>query len=134
MAKSMSVNTNSWQLRKTKPVNMPMQIVMSMILGPSTCGLGISSIIWIVASKPVRANAPCSSPRSHATPSGQPVRLIKSPYTNFPDWKVGDAHARTVMLMIAKPLSDQKKALLVNRGSNRLAKVLMRKAARTYAS
>lgn len=54
MTSSMLLTQKRRQDRKMKPVNMPMPMQYSMILGPWRCGSGISSIMCAVASKPVQ--------------------------------------------------------------------------------
>jgi hypothetical protein len=74
--------TNSKAMRKMNPVETPIAIQAIIILGPSTVGLGISSIIWATTSNPVNPRPACNKPRSHPIPSGPPVLLMKSVKTN----------------------------------------------------
>jgi hypothetical protein len=51
-------------------------------MGASRVGRGISSVMCVIASYPIKERADCNRPSIHATPSGQPVSLVNWVKTN----------------------------------------------------
>ena len=83
----------------------PMMTARSMALGASFEGLGISSVRCNTTSKPISERADCSSPRIQATPSDQPVSLLKPVKTSFAS-VLGDMDSK-MMLMMTTDRTDQ---------------------------
>lgn len=83
---------------------------MIIAIGASRVGCGISSVKWVMASKPIRDRADCKSPRIHATPSGQPVSFVKTVKTKSAS--VLGAVARITADVAIHAVIDQKTAYL----------------------
>jgi hypothetical protein len=63
-------------------VTPPMATQVIMAIGASRVGRGISSVICVMASYPIKERADCNRPSIQATPSGQPVSLVNWVKTN----------------------------------------------------
>ena len=83
----------------------PMTTARSIALGASFEGLGISSVRCNTTSKPISDRADCNSPRIQATPSDQPVSLLKPVNTSFA-LVLGDIESK-MMLMMTTDRTDQ---------------------------
>jgi hypothetical protein len=56
------------------------------LIYPTKHSRGISSIMWLIPSKPVRPKVLCSRPRMKATPAGHPVSFWKVAKTKLAGW------------------------------------------------
>lgn len=88
------------------PVTPPTITAYIIARGASTFGLGISSVMWSAASKPINESALCSKPRIQAMPSDQPVSFWNSAKTKRASF-LEDVVASSTMLMTTTPSSDQ---------------------------
>lgn len=93
-------------------VTPPMTTARSIALGASFEGLGISSVRCNTTSKPIRERADCNKPRIQATPSDQPVSLLKPVKTFFAS-VLGDMERRMI-LMMTTDRTDQYTTLLLD--------------------
>lgn len=63
-------------------VTPPMATLVIIAIGASRVGRGISSVICVMASYPIKERADCSNPSIQATPSGHPVSFVNWVKTN----------------------------------------------------
>jgi hypothetical protein len=91
-------------MTKSTHVVPPTMMDNKIAIGASALGFGISSDICITTSYPISDRADCSSPKTHETPSDQPVSFAKSVKTNLAS--VLSDVASSVMLMMITAASE----------------------------
>lgn len=146
-----SVMQNSNTTRNAKLLVAPMRTAKTIARGAWICGSGISSTMWLTlgrfqsgtlvdknkpthASKPVKPNALCKSPKIQATPLFHPVSFTYPPNTNPALSYLGLEQAKHVILMTTTPIIDHVRAARLIPGRSRTPNVLIKNAPSIHTS